>query len=131
MILYGKQLMKLTMELGFRSIQVFGQFTGNTLEQKDSKWVYHIHGCDLLFTRENPKITTNTIEGGLGWWHDTRFGTEFPKFIMGGVAFDFTQWANGVGAGSSEIRDDGRRDWNVPGGKYGCCPAFTSSALAS
>ena len=61
----------------------------------------------------------NTIEGGLGWWHDSRFGTEFPKFIMGGVAFDFTQWANGVGAGSSEIRDDGRRDWNVPGGKYG------------
>lgn len=39
----------------------------------------------------------NTIEGGLGWWHDTRFGTEFPKFIMGGVAYNFSQWANGVG----------------------------------
>ena len=23
------------------------------------------------------------IEGGLGWWRDTRFATETPKFIMG------------------------------------------------
>ncbi|MFK8054852.1 MAG: T9SS type A sorting domain-containing protein [Saprospiraceae bacterium] len=61
----------------------------------------------------------NTIEGGLGWWGDTRFATETPKFIMGGVAFDFNQWANGVGAGSTAIRPDGHRDWNDPEGKYG------------
>ncbi|MEM9836330.1 MAG: T9SS type A sorting domain-containing protein, partial [Bacteroidota bacterium] len=61
----------------------------------------------------------NTIEGGLGWWHDTRFGTETPKFIMGGVAFDFNQWANGVGAGSSELLPNGQRDWTEASGKYG------------
>jgi hypothetical protein len=35
------------------------------------------------------------IEGGLGWWRDTRFATETPKFIMGGVAPNFVAWANG------------------------------------
>ena len=35
------------------------------------------------------------IEGGLGWWRDTRFATETPKFIMGGVALNFVAWANG------------------------------------
>ena len=39
------------------------------------------------------------IEGGLGWWRDTRFATETPKFIMGGVALNFVAWANGPGAG--------------------------------
>ena len=39
------------------------------------------------------------IEGGLGWWRDTRFATETPKFIMGGVALNFIEWANGPGAG--------------------------------
>ncbi len=29
------------------------------------------------------------IEGGLGWWRDTRFATPTPKFIMGGVALNF------------------------------------------
>lgn len=52
------------------------------------------------------------IEGGLGWWRDTRFATETPKFIMGGVARDFSEWANGPGAGKG-------RDWNRPQGKYG------------
>ncbi|MEP6754403.1 MAG: hypothetical protein ABJA67_02795 [Chthonomonadales bacterium] len=52
------------------------------------------------------------IEGGLGWWHDTRFATETPKFIMGGVAPDFREWANGPGAGKG-------RDWSKPNGKYG------------
>ncbi|MEM9931484.1 MAG: hypothetical protein AAF840_16880, partial [Bacteroidota bacterium] len=70
-------------------------------------------------TGREPENYYNTIEGGLGWWHDTRFATETPKFIMGGVAFDFNQWANGVGAGSSDLRPDGHRDWNEPGGKYG------------
>ncbi len=52
------------------------------------------------------------IEGGLGWWRDTRFATETPKFIMGGVALNFSAWANGPGAGKG-------RDWDQPKGKYG------------
>ena len=52
------------------------------------------------------------IEGGLGWWRDTRFATETPKFIMGGVALNFRAWANGPGAGKG-------RDWDQPKGKYG------------
>lgn len=52
------------------------------------------------------------IEGGLGWWRDTRFATETPKFIMGGVALNFIEWANGPGAGKG-------RDWDKPRGKYG------------
>jgi len=52
------------------------------------------------------------IEGGLGWWRDTRFATETPKFIMGGVALNFSAWANGPGAGKG-------RDWDKPQGKYG------------
>ncbi|MBW8042551.1 MAG: hypothetical protein FVQ85_21505 [Planctomycetes bacterium] len=52
------------------------------------------------------------IEGGLGWWRDTRFATETPKFIMGGVALNFVAWANGPGAGKG-------RDWDKPKGKYG------------
>ncbi len=54
----------------------------------------------------------NDIEGGLGWWRDTRFATETPKFIMGGVALNFSAWANGPGAGKG-------RDWDNPLGKYG------------
>ncbi|MBM4103571.1 MAG: hypothetical protein FJ263_05900 [Planctomycetes bacterium] len=52
------------------------------------------------------------IEGGLGWWHDTRFATETPKFIMGGVALNFSAWANGPGAGKG-------RNWDEPKGNYG------------
>ena len=52
------------------------------------------------------------IEGGLGWWRDTRFATETPKFIMGGVQLNFRAWANGPGAGKG-------RDWDKPQGKYG------------
>jgi hypothetical protein len=52
------------------------------------------------------------IEGGLGWWRDTEFATETPKFIMGGVAPNFSEWANGPGAGKG-------RDWDQPKGKYG------------
>jgi hypothetical protein len=43
------------------------------------------------------------IEGGLGWWGDTRFATETPKFIMGGVALEFSDIANGP-AGGKEPR---------------------------
>ena len=52
------------------------------------------------------------IEVGLGWWRDTRFATETPKFIMGGVQLNFRAWANGPGAGKG-------RDWDRPLGKYG------------
>ena len=51
------------------------------------------------------------IEGGLGWWRDTEYATETPKFIMGGVAPNFVEWANGPGAGKG-------RDWAKPNGKY-------------
>lgn len=51
------------------------------------------------------------IEGGLGWWRDTRFASETPKFIMGGVALNFSEWANGPGAGKG-------RDWKNPAGHY-------------
>ena len=52
------------------------------------------------------------IEGGLGWWRDTCFATETPKFIMGGVELNFIGWANGPGAGKG-------RNWEKPKGKYG------------
>jgi hypothetical protein len=67
------------------------------------------------FTEDNPKPLErmySDIEGGLGWWRDTRFATETPKFIMGGVQLNFRAWANGPGAGKG-------RDWNKPQGKYG------------
>jgi len=46
------------------------------------------------------------IEGGLGWWRDTEYPTETPKFL------NFRGWANGPGAGQG-------RDWSNPKGKYG------------
>ncbi|MHC4214450.1 MAG: hypothetical protein ACYSWP_13885 [Planctomycetota bacterium] len=58
-----------------------------------------------------PDNLYSDIEGGLGWWRDTRFATETPKFIMGGVALNFNAWANGPGAGKG-------RDWDEPKGKY-------------
>lgn len=58
-----------------------------------------------------PKKHYSDIEGGLGWWRDTRFATETPKFIMGGVALNFSEWANGPGAGKG-------RDWSKPKGHY-------------
>jgi len=58
-----------------------------------------------------PKDMYSDIEGGLGWWRDTRFATTTPKFIMGGVAPNFAEWANGPGAGKG-------RDWDMPQGKY-------------
>lgn len=58
-----------------------------------------------------PEKLYSDIEGGLGWWRDTRFATETPKFIMGGVALNFSEWANGPGAGKG-------RDWHNPKGHY-------------
>ena len=68
-----------------------------------------------MFAQYDGRAPTNMysdIEGGLGWWRDTRFATETPKFIMGGVAPNFSEWANGPGAGQG-------RDWQEPKGKYG------------
>lgn len=59
-----------------------------------------------------PEKLYTDIEGGLGWWRDTQFATETPKFIMGGVTLNFRSWANGPGAGKG-------RDWDEPRGKYG------------
>jgi hypothetical protein len=59
---------------------------------------------------DKPGSMYSDIEGGLGWWRDTRFATTVPKFIMGGVAPDFIAWANGPGAGKG-------RDWSKPLGK--------------
>ena len=70
-------------------------------------------------TGDEPDQFYTTIEGGLGWWHDTRFGTRIPKFIMGGVSYNFHAWANGPGAGRSANLPNGQRDWSTPGGKYG------------
>jgi hypothetical protein len=61
-----------------------------------------------------PIESYSTIEGGLGWWNDTVFGTETPKFHMGGVATNFSGVSNGPGIG--------RGDWSKfsrPSGKYG------------
>ncbi len=58
-----------------------------------------------------PARLYSDIEGGLGWWHDTRFPTETPKFIMGGVAVNFKEIANGPA--------HGRGTWEKPQGLYG------------
>jgi hypothetical protein len=52
-----------------------------------------------------------TIEGGLGWWRDTRFPTTTPKFIMGGVGPNFSVIANGPGYGAGT--------WEEERGLYG------------
>lgn len=64
------------------------------------------------FEGQAPKDHYTDVEGGLGWWRDTRFATKTPKFIMGGVTLNFAEWANGPGAGKG-------RDWNNPTGLYG------------
>jgi hypothetical protein len=58
-----------------------------------------------------PKDLYNDIEGGLGWWRDTRFPSVTPKFIMGGVGVNFYDIANGPGYG--------RGTWEDPRGLYG------------
>ncbi|MBS1703154.1 MAG: hypothetical protein JST12_15935 [Armatimonadetes bacterium] len=58
-----------------------------------------------------PKDMYSDIEGGLGWWTDTRFPTTTPKFIMGGVAPNFSEIANGPSHGWG--------DWSNPRGLYG------------
>lgn len=60
---------------------------------------------------DKPKDLYTDIEGGLGWWRDTRFPSETPKFIMGGVAVNFAEIANGPA--------HGRGSWEQPAGLYG------------
>ncbi|MFK7756445.1 MAG: sialate O-acetylesterase [Flavobacteriales bacterium] len=88
-----------------------------------------LSGCWMTTQRtgNEPEQFYTTIEGGLGWWGDTRFGTKIPKFIMGGVSHNFFAWANGPGAGRSDMLPNGQRDWSEPGGKYGV--AQLSNAL--
>jgi hypothetical protein len=72
-----------------------------------------LFGTWMFARNEAPPIKFySDVEGGLGWWRDQEFATETPKFIMGGVAPNFTEWANGPGAGKG-------RDWAQPKGKYG------------
>jgi hypothetical protein len=64
-----------------------------------------------------PANLYSDIEGGLGWWRDTRFATVTPKFIMGGVAVNFKEIANGPAHGAG--------NWKDPRGLYGVaqlCP---------
>ena len=68
-------------------------------------------GTWMFAKGEQPPEAYQTIEGGLGWWNDTRFGTETPKFHMGAVAIDFSSVANGPGIGWGE--------YDAPSGKYG------------
>jgi hypothetical protein len=69
-----------------------------------------------MFPQNNSPLTKKDfytdVEGGLGWWNDTEYATETPKFIMGGVQLNFVGWANGPGAGQG-------RDWSDPKGQYG------------
>jgi hypothetical protein len=58
-----------------------------------------------------PKDMYSDVEGGLGWWTDTRFPTATPKFIMGGVGPNFSAIANGPAHGAG--------DWEQPRGLYG------------
>ena len=72
-----------------------------------------LFGTWMFAQHDGPRLKGqySDIEGGLGWWRDTRFATETPKFIMGGVALNFVEWANGPGAGKG-------RDWTKPAGHY-------------
>ena len=58
-----------------------------------------------------PKDMYSDVEGGLGWWTDTRFPTATPKFIMGGVGPNFSFIANGPAHGAGT--------WKEPRGLYG------------
>lgn len=58
-----------------------------------------------------PEKIYSDIEGGFGCWRDTRFATETPKFILGGVPLNFADWANGPGARKG-------RDWKNPKGHH-------------
>jgi hypothetical protein len=66
---------------------------------------------DAQYEGKRPADLYSDIEGGLGWWRDTRFPTQTPKFIMGGVAVNFHEIANGPAHGAGT--------WDKPKGLYG------------
>ncbi len=70
-------------------------------------------GTWMFAQPDGPKLDKmySDVEGGLGWWRDTRFPTETPKFIMGGVAPNFSEIANGPAHGWGT--------WEKPRGLYG------------
>jgi hypothetical protein len=64
-----------------------------------------------MFPKGLPEGSYSDIEGGLGWWRETRFPTETPKFIMGGVGKAWDEIANGP--------SNGLGSWKNPHGIYG------------
>lgn len=67
-----------------------------------STWMHPVYEPD-----QKPKEKCYTdIEGGLGWWRDTRFPTTTPKFIMGGVGPNFSVIANGPGYGAGTWKEE-------------------------
>jgi hypothetical protein len=56
------------------------------------------------------------IEGGVGRSKGRHFETETPKFSMGGVGLDFSEWANGPGKGKGSGKG---LEWSQPKGQYG------------
>lgn len=64
-----------------------------------------------MFPKGLPEGSYSDVEGGLGWWRDTRFPTETPKFIMGGVGTAWSEIANGPSKGAGT--------WADPHGLYG------------
>jgi hypothetical protein len=74
-----------------------------------------------------PTNLYSDIEGGLGWWTDTPFPTETPKFIMGGVGPNFSAIANGPAHGPAEqaVLDGDRAcaRYGIRGCKRGVLPA--------
>ncbi len=63
------------------------------------------------YAGKQPPHLYSDIEGGLGWWRDTRFPTAAPKFRLGGVAYNFRAIANAPGSGNGS--------WQHPRGLYG------------
>ncbi len=59
-----------------------------------------------MFARNEPSPAIklySDVEGGLGWWRDTEYATETPKFIMGadwraphaGIRWGSPPWRHG------------------------------------
>ncbi len=64
-----------------------------------------------MFPKGLPEGSYSDVEGGLGWWRDTRFPTITPKFLMGGVGTAWSEITNGPSKGSGT--------WEDPHGLYG------------
>ena len=82
---------------------LYGTYTGKEVQSG-------LPGTWMFAKGEVPAEAYQTIEGGLGWWNDTVFGVETPKFHMGAVATDFSSVSNGPG--------NGWGGWGRPSGKY-------------